>query len=455
MSTNHTVSRRRFLTQSAAVGAIGCVSGVSAESSAAYQGGEDALVAPHYRGFLRKHVKDLPTPALLIDLDIMERNIQALASYMKGRPVTFRPHGKAHKSPAIGKLQLAAGAKGLCAAKLGEADVLIRGGIKDVLITAEVVGRLKIERLMALLAITPDVKAVVDSEQNVVDLSTAALASKRKLKVAIDCNVGQNRTGLGTPEEVVALAQVIAKQKGLELVGLQGYGGNNQHVKGFANRRRVKCSRTNGSWRHARRSRRPASRCSWSASAAPAATTSTPSFRASPRSSPGRSCSWTRTTTRSAAATRPSSPSSATRCRCVTTVISRATAGRAIVDAGGKALSTDEAAPEPVDLTGATYRRRRRRVRRAAAAEPQPRAQGRRSGPDPAGPLRHDGESPQRLLRRAQGHRRTRLADRGTRADRLNGDYWLGRTPWPVPRSLIANRRILESSNRAQDSASQ
>ena len=240
MSTKRRVSRRQFLTQSATVGALGCVSGVPAETSAAYQGGDDALVAPHYRGFLKKSITELPTPALLIDLDIFERNLQALASYMKGRPVTFRPHGKAHKSPAIGKLQLSSGAHGLCAAKLGEADVLIRGGITDVLITAEVVGRLKIERLMALLALTPDVKAVVDNEQNVIDLSAAVLAVKgkpRKLKVAIDCNVGQNRTGLGTPAEVVALAQVIARQKGLELIGLQGYGGNNQHVKGFANRR--------------------------------------------------------------------------------------------------------------------------------------------------------------------------------------------------------------------------
>src|SRR4029453_2239501 len=101
---------------------------------------------------------------------------------------TFRPHAKPHKSPAIGKLQLASGAKGLCAAKLGEADVLVRGGIRDVLITAEVVGPLKIQRLMGLLAITPDVKAVVDSEQNAIDLSTAALASKRKLKCAIQLN---------------------------------------------------------------------------------------------------------------------------------------------------------------------------------------------------------------------------------------------------------------------------
>ena len=72
------------------------------------------------------------------------------------------------------------------AAELFEADVLIRGGIKDVLITAEVVGKLKIERLMSLLAMTPDVKAVVDNDQNAIDLSEAALASKRKLKVAID-----------------------------------------------------------------------------------------------------------------------------------------------------------------------------------------------------------------------------------------------------------------------------
>jgi len=98
-------------------------------------------------------------------------------------------------------------------------------------------GPLKIQRLMGLLAITPDVKAVVDSEQNAIDLSTAALASKRKLKVAIDVNVGQNRTGLGTPEDIVALAQIIAKQKGLDLIGLQGYGGNNQHVMGFENRK--------------------------------------------------------------------------------------------------------------------------------------------------------------------------------------------------------------------------
>jgi D-serine deaminase-like pyridoxal phosphate-dependent protein len=355
MSTKRRVSRRRFLTQSATVGALSYVSGVPAETSAAYQGGGDALVAPQYRGFLKKRVSELPTPALLIDLDIFERNLQALASYMKGRPVTFRPHGKAHKSPAIGKLQLASGARGLCAAKLGEADVLIRGGIKDVLITAEVVGRLKIERLMALLAITPDVKAVVDNEQNAVDLSTAALASRRKLKVAIDCNVGQNRTGLGTPEEVVALAQVIARHKGLELIGLQGYGGNNQHVKGFANRRarEVQSNERVVAARHA------LEKAGFAVQMVSVGGTGSynidADFPGVTEIQPGSYVFMDTNYNKIGGRDTPEFSEFGNSLSVLTTVISRATAGRAIVDAGGKALSTDEAPPEPVDLTGATY----------------------------------------------------------------------------------------------------
>lgn len=358
-STPHTVSRRRFLTRSATVGALVSVNGASARavdsSSFAAQSGDDAAVAPHYRGFLQKSIEDLPTPALLIDLDIMERNLHALASYMKGRPVTVRPHGKAHKSPAIGKLQLAAGAKGLCAAKLGEADVLIRGGIKDVLITAEVVGRLKIERLMALLAITPDVKAVVDNEQNVIDLSTAALASKRKLKVAIDCNVGQNRTGLGTPEEVVALAQVIARQKGLELVGLQGYGGNNQHVKGFTNRRarEVQSNERVVAARHA------LEKAGFAVQLVSVGGTGSynidADFPGVTEIQPGSYVFMDTNYNKIGGRDTPEFSEFGNSLSVLTTVISRATAGRAIVDAGGKALSTDEAAPEPLDVTGATY----------------------------------------------------------------------------------------------------
>lgn len=355
MSTIRSVSRRRFIAHSATAGALGCVSGMAAEAGAAYQGGEDALVAPQYRGFLRKSISDLPTPALLIDLDIFERNLQALAGYMKGRPVTFRPHGKAHKSPVIGKLQLGSGAKGLCAAKLGEADVLVRGGIADVLITAEVVGRLKIERLMALLAITPDVKAVVDNEQNAVDLSTAALAARRKLKVAIDCNVGQNRTGLGTPEEVVALAQVIARQKGLELVGLQGYGGNNQHVKGFANRR----AREVQSNERVVAARQALEKAGFTVQMVSVGGTGSynidADFPGITEIQPGSYVFMDTNYNKIGGRDTAEFSEFGNSLSVLTTVISRATAGRAVVDAGGKSLSTDEATPEPMDLTGATY----------------------------------------------------------------------------------------------------
>ena len=354
-STTRTVSRRGFLAGSAAAGAVSCVSGIAAPAAARAQAGEDTQVAPQYRGFLRKSVKELPTPALLIDLDIMERNLQALGSYMKGRPVSFRPHGKAHKSPAIGKLQLASGAKGLCAAKLGEADVLIRGGIRDVLITAEVVGRVKIERLMALLTLTPDVKAVVDNEQNAIDLSNAALTSKRKLKVAIDVNVGQNRTGLSTPDEVVALAQVIAKQKGLELIGLQGYGGNNQHAVGFENRK----ARELASNERVVAARQALEKAGFAVQMVSVGGTGSYNIDADypgvTEIQPGSYIFMDSHYNKIGGRDKPEFSEFGNSLSVLTTVISRAVSGRAIVDAGGKALSTDESVPEPMDLTGATF----------------------------------------------------------------------------------------------------
>ena len=354
-SQPNVVSRRGFLARSAAAGALSCVGGVPAAASASLQSGEDSQVAPHYRGFLKKNVTELPTPALLIDLDVFERNLQTLATHMKGKPVTFRPHGKAHKSPAIARLQLASGATGVCAAKLGEADVLIRGGLKDVLITAPVVGPLKIARLMSLLAMTPDVKAVVDNEQNVVDLSTAALAAKRRLKVAIDVNVGQNRTGLGSPEEIVALAQVIGKQKGLEFVGLQGYGGNNQHTVGFEKRK----AREVASNERVVAGRTALERAGFAVRMVSVGGTGTYNIDADypgvTEIQPGSYIFMDAHYVKIGGRDNPQTYEFGSALSVLTTVISRAVSGRAIVDAGGKALSTDESVPEPIDLTGATY----------------------------------------------------------------------------------------------------
>jgi D-serine deaminase-like pyridoxal phosphate-dependent protein len=371
------ISRRGFLGQSAAVGALGVAGYRGVDVAAGAQAGEDARVAPQYRGFLKKNISELPTPALVIDLDIMERNLQALATYMKGKPVTFRPHAKAHKSPAIGKLQLASGARGLCAAKLGEADVLVRGGIRDVLITAEVVGTLKIKRLMELLAITPDVKVVVDNEQNVIDLSTAALAAKKTLKVLIDVNVGQNRTGV-EPADAEKLAQVIGKQKGLELLGVQGYGGNNQHVVGFDARK----AREVASNERVITARQGLEKAGFTVQIVSVGGTGSYNIDADypgvTEIQPGSYVFMDSHYNKIGSKGREDTAFTdfGNSLSVLTTVISRAVAptgraggagkagapvdprpviGRAVVDAGIKSLSNDESVPEPIDMPGTTY----------------------------------------------------------------------------------------------------
>lgn len=182
-------------------------------------------------------VTEAPTPALLIDLDVFETNLNRMARYCREQKCAYRPHGKAHKSSLIGKQQLAMGAGGLCAGKLGEAEVFVAGGIHDVLITTEVVGRRKIARLMQLVKTAPDVKVVADNESNVADLSAAARSAGVRLGVLVDVNVGQNRTGVDSPEAAVAVAQAIARSAGLRFAGVQAYGGTNMHIVGFANRR--------------------------------------------------------------------------------------------------------------------------------------------------------------------------------------------------------------------------
>ena len=226
-------TRRDFVARST-LATLGAVGGASLPLNA-QQTFEELAVA--YNELVGQPLSELPTPALMIDLDIFEKNLATMRDVCKARGHLLRPHGKAHKSSIIAKRQMEYGALGQCAAKLGEAEVLVHGGIRDVLITTAVVGRRKIERLVSLAAIAPDIKVVADSAQNLSDLSAAAMAQGLKLKVVVEVNVGQNRTGVDTTDEAVALVRHISKEKGLEFAGIQGYGGNNQHINGFENRR--------------------------------------------------------------------------------------------------------------------------------------------------------------------------------------------------------------------------
>ena len=184
----------------------------------------------------RLTVDDLPTPALLLDLDAFEFNVQKMAGHAKAKGRTLRPHGKTHKCPEIALQLMKAGAVGACAAKLSEAEAFAKGGVKGILITGAVIGQHKIERAIQLARLRPDTMICVDNAQNAADLNEAAAAEKMKLNLAIDLFVS-GRTGIKTGQPALSLAQSIAGMKSVRLAALQAYAGNASHRNGFEARR--------------------------------------------------------------------------------------------------------------------------------------------------------------------------------------------------------------------------
>jgi D-serine deaminase-like pyridoxal phosphate-dependent protein len=164
----------------------------------------------------------LDTPALLVDLAVMEANIARIVAACRENGVAWRPHSKAHKTPEIAKMQIAAGAVGITCAKLGEAEVMADAGIRDILIANQIVGPIKIARLVEL-ADHADPVVCVDSIENLTDLDAAFRKANRRLRVAIEVNIGMNRAGVEPGAPVVALAHQIASRPGLRFVGVAGW----------------------------------------------------------------------------------------------------------------------------------------------------------------------------------------------------------------------------------------
>lgn len=178
--------------------------------------------------------QEIPTPALVVDLPAMERNIRRMAGYYAGRACKLRPHFKAHKTPAIARRQLAAGScTGLTCATVGEAEVVVRERLTDeVLIANEVVGPGKAARV-AKLAGQASMIVAVDSEYGLDDLALAARMAGVEVGVVVDVNVGLPRCGIAPGEPAVALARRVEETDGVVLRGLMGYEG---HVVGLADR---------------------------------------------------------------------------------------------------------------------------------------------------------------------------------------------------------------------------
>jgi D-serine deaminase-like pyridoxal phosphate-dependent protein len=171
------------------------------------------------------HKWDLDTPALLLDADILERNIARMASFAREASVNLRPHCKTHKSPVIASKQLQAGAIGITCQKLGEAEVMVDGGIDGLLVANQIVGETKIRRLVGL-ARRADIMVAVDDPENIAVLSAAAESSGVPLKVLVEVDVGMGRCGVPAGEATLRLAQQVSEVPGLTLMGLMGYEGH-------------------------------------------------------------------------------------------------------------------------------------------------------------------------------------------------------------------------------------
>lgn len=181
---------------------------------------------------------EIDTPALVIDLEAFEANLDRMADLLAPTKTKLRAHAKTHKSPVIAKLQMARGAIGQCVQKVAEAEALAWGGIPDILVSNEVVGAAKLARLCALARIAR-VAVCVDDPTQVAAIETAAADAGIRMNVLVEIDVGAGRCGVAPGPDAVALAQRIAQSKHLTFGGLQAYHGSAQHKRTVTERRKL------------------------------------------------------------------------------------------------------------------------------------------------------------------------------------------------------------------------
>jgi len=182
-------------------------------------------------------ITDLETPAVTVHLDVMEDNIRRVQAHLDRHRVANRPHIKTHKIPAIGKMQMAAGAVGITCQKLGEVEVFADAGVADdVLLAYNILGPAKIERLMALARRVPRLAVVLDNDVVARELSDAARRAQRDLPFLIECDTGFRRTGVQTPDEALALARQAMARPGLRFKGLMTFPNRDPETREFFER---------------------------------------------------------------------------------------------------------------------------------------------------------------------------------------------------------------------------
>ena len=234
-SSVHNASRRRFLKSS-----IQTTGAAALGFSSAAQGYTAQEVQGFYTdGKMQRNVSkwELDTPALCVDLDLLESNIQTMQATTSSNGIASRPHAKTHKCPIIAQRQLDTGSVGICTAKVGEAEVMFQHGINEILMTTTNVTPTKIRRAMELRRENPGFVQATDSLMNARLLSEAAESYGLIADVVVDVDPGGHRTGITPGQPALQLAQLIDQLPGLNLRGLLCYDGGSQHVQGFATRK--------------------------------------------------------------------------------------------------------------------------------------------------------------------------------------------------------------------------
>lgn len=192
-------------------------------------------------------VDAIDTPSLVVDLDAMMRNLSRMAEFARKHDLRWRPHAKMHKSAALAKLQMQAGAVGVCVQKTAEAEAMVAGGVFNVYISNEVIAPHKLARVAALAqrlaAENGQLAIAVDSIEGIRRLAQAMDQARRArgaaavIDVFIELDVGQGRCGVTPGRQAVELAQEVRKHPALRFVGLQAYHGKAQHLRGAQERR--------------------------------------------------------------------------------------------------------------------------------------------------------------------------------------------------------------------------
>jgi 3-hydroxy-D-aspartate aldolase len=299
---------------------------------------------------------EVDTPALVIDLDAFERNLRRLPEGVAQSGVRVRPHAKTHKCPVIALKQIELGAVGVCCQKVSEAEALVYGGVKDVLVTNEIVGRQKLQRLISL-AHSAHIGVCADDIGQVDALEAVAGDAGITLPVFIEVNMGANRCGVEPGEPALQLATRIADASHLVFAGLQAYHGSAQHLRGWDERRQAIMQAAD----KAVRTRDLLARNGIECPTITGAGTGTYEFESASGVYNELQCGsyifmdadYGRNLDRDGAPTKAFEPS----LFVWATVMSRPSEDRAIVDAGLKALAFDSGPPLVCDEPAAIYER--------------------------------------------------------------------------------------------------